>query len=184
VIRRARLPYDWLSFMLASRAPAGPAPAAARPAGELGARKAPRRVVFACPTNGGWSQMAAAFFNHEADARLARAVSAGIRPGRGVGPDVLAAMRDTAVPFCPSTPRALTGPLVQGADRLVLIGCDDEETRPFCPGQAMEEWTLADPSSTVAADPRVIREDIRRRVADFVTRHAWQRPAAAPGEGR
>ena len=182
MIRRARLPYDWLTFMLASRAVPRPVPG--RPAGQAPPRVAPKRVVFACPTNGGWSQMAAAFFNHGADARLARAVSAGIRPSRGVGPQVLEAMREAEVPFCPSTPRALTGPLVQGADRLVLIGCDDEEERPFFPVHGLEEWPMAERPGAAASDARVVREDIRHRVAELIHRHAWRPPEPGGSGGR
>jgi arsenate reductase (thioredoxin) len=184
VIRRARLPYDWLSFVLASRTIPRPAPGPRRPAGQAPPRETPKRVVFACPTNGGWSQMAAAFFNHAADARLARAVSAGLRPGRGVGSQALEAMRDAEVPFCPSTPRALTGLLVQGADHLVLIGCDDEDERPFFPAHGLEEWAMADPPGTAASDTRAAREEIRRRVVELIARHAWRPPEPGGPGGR
>lgn len=43
-------------------------------------------VIFACVHNAGRSQTAAAFFNQLADARAARAVSAGTHPGERVHP--------------------------------------------------------------------------------------------------
>ena len=65
-------------------------------------------VLFACVHNAGRSQMAAAFFNQQADPRRAVALSAGTQPADHVHPEVLEVMREVGVDLVSARPRRLT----------------------------------------------------------------------------
>jgi arsenate reductase len=131
-------------------------------------------VIFACVHNAGRSQMAAAFFAELASPALARAVSAGTRPGARVHPEVVDAMREVGIDLSAARPRLLTPELAQGAELLVTMGCGDE--CPFVPGLRREDWPLEDPKGQPAARVREIRDEIRERVRSLVEREGWRKP--------
>ena len=126
------------------------------------------RVIFACVHNAGRSQMAAAWFNQLADPAKARAISAGTEPGDRVHPEVVEAMREAGTDLSAVVPQKLTGELTRQARVLVTMGCGD--ACPFVPGVRIEDWPLADPKGQPLETVRRIRDDVRRRVADLVTR--------------
>ncbi len=128
----------------------------------------PRTVVFACVHNAGRSQMAAAFFNRIADARRARALSAGTEPADHVHPEVVAVMHEAGIDLSAATPRLLTADLARSIDWLVTMGCG--ESCPVVPGARREDWPLADPKGQPPARVREIRDEIRRHVEDFIRR--------------
>lgn len=121
-----------------------------------------KKFVFACVHNAGRSQMAAAFFNHLADGRLARAESAGTQPGQRVHPEVVDVMREAGIDLTQSTPQMLTPALAAGAHMLITMGCGDE--CPYIPGARRDDWPLQDPKGRPPDDVRRIRDEIRRRV--------------------
>lgn len=106
--------------------------------------------------------MAAAFFNHLADGRLARAESAGTQPGQRVHPEVVDVMREAGIDLTQSTPQMLTPALAAGAHMLITMGCGDE--CPYIPGARRDDWPLQDPKGRPPDDVRRIRDEIRRRV--------------------
>src|SRR5260370_26079798 len=73
--------------------------------------------------NAGRSQMAAAFFNQIVEATLARAVSAGTRPGDRVHPEVVQAVRELGIDLPAAKPKLLTPELAQGAELLITWCC-------------------------------------------------------------
>src|ERR1700748_2471623 len=113
------------------------------------------RVIFACVHNAGRSQMAAAFFNHLADPRKAKAVSAGTEPGERVHPEVQAVMQEIGIDLSGAKPRRLTGGLARGAQLLITMGCGDQ--CPYIPGLRRDDWPLRDPKDLPAEEVRVIR---------------------------
>jgi arsenate reductase len=130
-------------------------------------------VVFACVHNAGRSQMAAAFFNQLAGAGTARAVSAGTAPGDRVHPEVVAAMREVGVDLSAAVPQRLTPEVAAGAAWLVTMGCG--ESCPVVPGARREDWPLEDPNGQAVERVRQLRDDIRRRVQQFIVDHAFGR---------
>src|SRR5687768_13588579 len=130
------------------------------------------RVIFACVHNAGRSQMAAAFFNHLADARHARAVSAGTAPGLRVHPEVVEAMREVGIDLASATPQRLTPEIAEGAALLVTMGCGD--ACPAVPGLGRDDWPLEDPKGKPVERVREIRDDIRERVRALVQRRGWE----------
>ena len=135
-------------------------------------RPGPAKVVFACVANAGRSQMAAAFFNALADARRARAISAGTRPGTVVHPEVITAMREAGIDLSSAKPRYLSTDLASDAHIVVTMGCADE--CPLIPGVERDDWPLDDPQGQPMETVRRIRDEIRRRVVDLVKERKWE----------
>lgn len=128
-------------------------------------------VVFACVHNAGRSQIAAAYFNALADARKARAVSAGTEPAPQVHAEVVSAMREVGIDLSTTMPQRLTRELAGEATLLVTMGCG--ESCPFVPGLRRLDWPLPDPKGQAIDAVRAIRDDIRERVAQLVADSGW-----------
>jgi protein-tyrosine-phosphatase len=126
------------------------------------------KVIFACVHNAGRSQMAAAFFNQLADPRKANAVSAGTDPGIRVHPEVQAVMQEVGIDLSEARPQKLTQELATGAQLLITMGCGD--ACPYVPGLQRDDWPLQDPKGLTPEEVRAIRDDIKTRVADLLTR--------------
>jgi arsenate reductase len=130
-----------------------------------------QRVIFACIHNAGRSQMAAAWFNLLANGQKARAISAGTQPGAHVHPEVLAAMAEVGVDLRDAQPQKLTDELAAGATLLITMGCGEQ--CPYVPGLLRDDWPLPDPKGRPVEEVRVIREEVRRRVAALIAAHNW-----------
>jgi arsenate reductase len=117
--------------------------------------------------------MAAAFFDSLADPSRARAASAGTEPAERVHPGVVEAMREVGVDLSGARPRRLTPELAAGAALLVTMGCG--EACPTAPGVEREEWGLRDPKGESIDHVREIRDEIRFRVRDLLSRKGWMR---------
>jgi arsenate reductase len=130
-------------------------------------------VIFACVHNAGRSQMAAAFFNAQADPRCARSVSAGTQPGDRVHPEVVAVMKEVGIELASARPRLLTDDLAADAQWLVTMGCG--EACPHVPGLKRDDWALADPKWKPLDQVLRIRDEIRSRVLAFLEREGWGR---------
>jgi arsenate reductase (thioredoxin) len=128
-------------------------------------------VLFACVHNAGRSQMAAAWFTLLADPAKARAISAGTHPAARVHPEVVAAMREVGIDLSAAPTTRLTAELASQAQWLITMGCGDE--CPVVPGLSRDDWPLDDPRGKSLADVRLIRDEIRRRVADLLERQGW-----------
>ncbi|MCP3165924.1 arsenate reductase/protein-tyrosine-phosphatase family protein [Myxococcus qinghaiensis] len=130
-------------------------------------------VIFACIHNAGRSQMAAAFFNAMADPTKARALSAGTNPGTQVHPEVRAAMAEVGIDLSTARPQLLTDALAQDAQWLITMGCGD--ACPVVPGLKRGDWPLEDPKGKPVERVREIRDEVRARVVDFLSREEWSR---------
>lgn len=130
-------------------------------------------VLFACVHNAGRSQMAAAFFNHLADPVVARAISAGTKPGTQVHPGVVAAMREVEIDLAGARPQRLTHELAATAQLLITMGCGDE--CPVVPGLERDDWPLPDPKDQPADAVRNVRDEVRRRVEALLAARGWRR---------
>lgn len=130
-----------------------------------------KKVIFACVHNAGRSQMAAAFFNQQADPARAQALSAGTQPAARVHPEVLETMREVGVDLSRAQPARLTAELAQGASLLVTMGCGDD--CPYVPGARRDDWPLPDPKGGPPERVRKIRDEIRARVAALIAAEGW-----------
>lgn len=130
-----------------------------------------KKVIFACVHNAGRSQMAAAFFNALADPAAASAISAGTQPAEKVHPVVVEAMQEVGIDLRDATPQRLTTELASGASHLITMGCGEE--CPYLPGLEVLDWPLPDPRGQPVERVREVRDEIRRRVSDFVDAQGW-----------
>ena len=123
-------------------------------------------VLFACVHNAGRSQMAAAFFNAQADRNKARAISAGTAPAKRVHPEVLTAMQEVGLDLSKAIPTRLTDELARTANVLVTMGCG--ETCPLVPGLKRVDWELEDPKGLGPDGVRAVRDEIKRLVSGLI----------------
>jgi arsenate reductase (thioredoxin) len=130
-----------------------------------------KTVLFACVHNAGRSQMAAAWFNALSDPSKARAISAGTEPGPRVHPEVLAAMAEEGIDLSAVKPQKLTDALASQAALLVTMGCG--EVCPVVPGLRREDWPLEDPKGKPVERVQEIRDEVRARVSELVSREGW-----------
>ena len=128
-------------------------------------------VVFACVHSAGRSQIAAGFFNAEADPARARAVAAGTEPATCVHPEVVATMREVGIDLSAAKPQLLSDHLAQSAGLLVTMGCG--EKCPVVPGLRRTDWSLPDPKGQPPEQVRAIRDEIRARVLTLVRDNGW-----------
>lgn len=134
------------------------------------------KVIFACIHNAGRSQMAAAFFNHLADASKAHAESAGTQPGERVHPEVQAAMLEAGIDLSHAKPQKLTEEMAKDAQILITMGCGDE--CPYVPGLRRDDWPLRDPKGLSIEEVRAIRDEVRERVEQLLaSEHLYPTPS-------
>ena len=124
-------------------------------------------LVFLCVHNAGRSQMAAAWARHLGSGRVA-VFSGGSDPATALNPAVVAVMAEAGIDLAGQAPRKWTEAAIRSADVVVTMGCGD--TCPYFPGVRYENWEVTDPAGLDPAALRPIRDDIRRRVADLLTR--------------
>jgi arsenate reductase len=125
-----------------------------------------KKVLFICVENAGRSQMAEAFFNHLAGGK-AVAESAGTQPAPEVNATVVQAMLEVGIDIRKHSPRRLEFEMLEGADRVITMGCGAEGVCPasFVPA---EDWQIPDPKGQPIETVRDIRDGIRRRVAALI----------------
>ena len=120
-------------------------------------------VLFVCVHNSGRSQMARAFFDSVSDGTML-ARSAGTMPDAEVNTDVVQVMAEAGIDISSERPQPLTQEMVDGASRIVTMGCGVEEV---CPVFFVEtvDWGTDDPKGRTLQDTRRIRDEIEARVA-------------------
>jgi arsenate reductase len=121
-----------------------------------------KKVLFVCVHNAGRSQMAEAFFN-EMTKRRAIGLSAGTQPSKRVNPVVVKAMREVGIDISRRKPKMLTFEMLEGADRVITMGCSVEKA---CPASSVptEDWQLDDPEGKPIEQVRQIRDEVKARV--------------------
>ncbi|MDO8309701.1 MAG: arsenate reductase ArsC [Actinomycetota bacterium] len=124
-------------------------------------------VLFLCTHNAGRSQMALGFFRALAGDR-ALAWSGGSEPGNQVNPAAVAAMAELGIDISGEYPKPWTDEIVRAADVVVTMGCGD--ACPVFPGKRYEDWVLTDPAGLDVDSVRPIRDEVKARVEDLLTR--------------
>lgn len=129
-----------------------------------------KTVLFVCVHNSGRSQMAEAFFNQLAKGK-AKGLSAGTQPAEEVNPIVTDVMREVGIDISNNKPKALTIDLVEKADKMITMGCG-AEAEAVCPASFIEteDWKLDDPKGKSVEEVRLIRDEVKERVAILVDR--------------
>jgi arsenate reductase len=109
--------------------------------------------------------MAEAFFNQIAQGK-AVAMSAGTQPAAQVNSTVIAAMREVGIEIGNRKPKSLTIEMLEGADRVITMGCNVAEA---CPASLVptEDWELDDPEGKPIEEVRQIRNEIEAKVDEL-----------------
>ncbi len=118
-----------------------------------------RRVLFVCVENAGRSQMAEAF-GKKYGKGIFLAASAGNKPADSINPAVIEAMKEKGIDISAKKPKLLTPEIVQEADLIVTMGCNDQG---ICPGPFFKptvDWKLDDPKGKPIEKVREIRDEI------------------------
>ncbi len=123
-------------------------------------------VLFVCVHNAGRSQMAAGYLQHFAGDRV-QVLSAGSEPKDQINPTAIEAMAEEGIDIAHHTPKVLTTDAVRESDVVITMGCGD--ACPIFPGKRYEDWELDDPAGQGIESVRVIRDDIRGRVAALLS---------------
>jgi arsenate reductase (thioredoxin) len=76
-------------------------------------------------------------------------------------------MREMDIDLTGRIPQGLTDADAVWSEVVVTMGCGD--ACPFIPGRRYIDWDLDDPAGRDVAAVRLIRDEIRRRVADLAT---------------
>jgi arsenate reductase (thioredoxin) len=125
-----------------------------------------KRILFVCVHNAGRSQMAEAFLNRLASERglSVRAESAGTIGGKELNPRARQSMEELGISLFGHAPKLLTQEMVDGADRVISMGCGVDAAA--CPANFVlaEDWQLDDPANQSLEGVRQIRDSIRTRV--------------------
>ena len=130
--------------------------------------KSMKKILFVCVHNSGRSQMAREFLELLAGDK-ATAESAGTMPSKEVDPVVGKVMKEIGMDISGNRPRLITQDMVDGADRVITMGCSIDEA---CPANFIvaEDWGLDDPKDKDIDEVRRIRDEIRVKVRELLTR--------------
>lgn len=122
-------------------------------------------VLFLCPHNAAKSVIAAAYFNHEAQAHGLswRADSAGTEPSERVAPIVVQMLAEDGLDVADFQPHLVTAESLQLSQRVISIGCTPDELRTA--NRPIEYW---DDVPMVSQDPHGSREAIRRHITTLI----------------
>lgn len=123
-------------------------------------------VLFVCVHNAGRSQMAAGFMKTLGADRV-EVLSAGSAPKDSINPIAVQAMQEIGIDISNNVPKVLTPEAVQESDAVITMGCGD--ACPFYPGKRYEDWVLDDPAGQGIESVRIIRDDIKKRVAQLLS---------------
>ena len=134
----------------------------------MGNVKSMKKILFVCVHNSGRSQMAREFLELLAGEK-ATAESAGTMPSKEVDPVVGKVMREIGIDINGNRPRLITQDMVDGADQVITMGCSIDEA---CPANFIvaEDWGLDDPKDKDIDEVRRIRDEIRVKVRELLTR--------------
>ena len=124
-------------------------------------------VLFVCVHNAGRSQMAAGFMRQIGGDRV-EVLSAGSAPKDSINPIAVEAMAEVGIDIANQQPKVLTTEAVQESDAVITMGCGD--VCPVFPGKRYEDWVLEDPAGKDLEFVRKVRDDIKGRVEELLSK--------------
>jgi arsenate reductase len=124
--------------------------------------KTKNTILFVCVENAGRSQMAEGFFRKYAPEGY-EALSAGTKPVAQINPVAIQVMNEVGIDISKQKSKDLTEDMIRNSDKIINMGCMDEN---FCPTMFIPkviEWGIEDPKGKPIEKVREIREEIERR---------------------
>jgi len=126
-----------------------------------------RTVLFVCVENAGRSQMAEGFFKKYAPKGY-KAASAGTKPSGEINPLAVQAMKEVGIDISAQESKIITDDMIRNSVRAVNMGCMDQAECPLLFLNNPIDWGVKDPKGKSIERVRAIRDDIERRVKEFV----------------
>ena len=122
-------------------------------------------ILFLCVHNAGRSQMAAGFAREIGGDKI-KVWSGGSEPASQINKIAIQAMNEIGIDISGQIPAKWADSDIAQADVVITMGCGD--TCPFVAGKRYEDWQLNDPAGQDIDTVRIIRDDIRIRVAALI----------------
>ena len=122
-------------------------------------------ILFLCVHNAGRSQMAAGFAREIGGDKI-KVWSGGSEPASQINKIAIQAMNEIGIDISGQIPAKWADSDIAQADVVITMGCGD--TCPFVAGKRYEDWQLNDPAGQDIDAVRIIRDDIRQRVAALI----------------
>lgn len=129
-----------------------------------------KKILFVCAQNAGRSQMAAYLFNTLVDTSAWHADSAGTIPAEHVHDIVKVVMSELDISLESAVPQLFNPDTVMHYEKIISFGCIVKEFFDASTQQKIEEWLIDDPQGKTIEEVRLIRDEIRRRVIDLISR--------------
>ncbi len=111
--------------------------------------------------------MAAGFMRQIGGDRV-EVLSAGSAPKDSINPIAVEAMAEVGIDIANQQPKVLTTEAVQESDAVITMGCGD--VCPVFPGKRYEDWVLEDPAGKDLEFVRTVRDDIKGRVEELLSK--------------
>ncbi|MGE5782697.1 MAG: arsenate reductase ArsC [Nitrososphaerales archaeon] len=127
-----------------------------------------KTILFVCIENAGRSQMAEGFFKKYAPSGF-KTMSAGTKPAYQLNPIVVEVMKEVGIDISKQKSKELTDEMIRDSYKVVNMGCMDKN---FCPTifvPKVIEWNLEDPKWKSITEVREIRDEIEKRIKEFVS---------------
>jgi arsenate reductase (thioredoxin) len=124
--------------------------------------KTKNTILFVCVENAGRSQMAEGFFRKYAPEGYEPS-SAGTKPVAQINPVAIQVMNEVGIDISKQKSKELTEDMIRNSDKIINMGCMDEN---FCPTLFIPkviEWGIEDPKGKPIEKAREIRNEIERR---------------------
>jgi protein-tyrosine-phosphatase len=126
-----------------------------------------RKVLFACRENACRSQMASAFAQFYGGDKM-DVLNGGSQPAEKINPVMVEAMHEKGIDMAFRIPKSIEAAIDQSAPQVIItMGCG--EACPLVPGARKIDWDLPDPAGQPIEFMRSVRDDIEKRVQDFIT---------------
>jgi protein-tyrosine-phosphatase len=96
--------------------------------------------------------------------------SAGNRPAEKLNPVVVEAMREAGIDISMNKPKLLTFQMVQEADLIITMGCNEQG---ICPGPFFKptvDWKLEDPKGKPIEIVREIRDNVEISIRNLLAK--------------
>ncbi|MBN2401037.1 MAG: NAD(P)H-dependent oxidoreductase [Spirochaetes bacterium] len=127
-----------------------------------------KRVLFVCRGNACRSQMSQAFAQFYAGDRI-EAQSAGDSPAESVSHVMMQAMAEKGIDLAFRKPRSVQEVVKSNAPHIIVtMGC--EVSCPVIPGAKVINWDLPDPVGKPVEFMRELRDDIKKKVIELVSK--------------
>ena len=126
-----------------------------------------KNILFVCVENSNRSQMAQAFANIYGKDKVV-AFSSGSRPSGKINPRAISAMAELNYDLSKHNSKSLDEIPQVEYEYAITMGCGDE--CPFVNARNREDWQLPDPRNMEPEEFKKVRDEIRDRVIELLTR--------------